>query len=189
MCSTLYVSTTKYPIYRLSALLYVAIIQTTICCALLCLAILCTTDYPLYYACRYNYRPSAFPTIGSALSGDILQPASPSLCSTLSSETIYNRPSALLSLSIVLPSALYGDILQPTICYALLCLTIRFTTNSPPYYAYGYNYQLSALPTIRSALSGDKQQPTIYCALLRLASLQLTIRSDLPVDITTDYPL
>jgi hypothetical protein len=46
----LYLST-DYPLYLLSALLCLAILQPTIIiCAPLCLAILCTTDFPLYYA-------------------------------------------------------------------------------------------------------------------------------------------
>jgi hypothetical protein len=52
MRSTLSVdSATDYPIYRISALICMAILQTTISCPLLCLAILQptnqSTDYPL----------------------------------------------------------------------------------------------------------------------------------------------
>jgi hypothetical protein len=46
----LYLST-DYPLYLLSALLFLAILQPTIVmCAPLCLTMLCTTDYPLYSA-------------------------------------------------------------------------------------------------------------------------------------------
>jgi hypothetical protein len=75
MCYALSVdSTADYPIYRLSALICMAILQMTICRALLCLAILetdylrcstmpgvTTTDYPLCSTCRYYNRLSALP--------------------------------------------------------------------------------------------------------------------------------
>jgi hypothetical protein len=59
-------------------------------------------------------------------------------------------------------------------------LTIRL------YYACRYYNRLPALPTIRYALF-DILKPAICLALLYLSILQPTIRSALPVDITTEY--
>jgi hypothetical protein len=120
-------------LYRLSTLFSLALLPPTILCALLCLAILqptllctlpddITTNYtPLYPACRYHTWLSTLPTIRYIISD--FTPTDYAVCTTLSGDTptdhplfacrYYNRPSALLYLSIVqltIRSALSSDI-------------------------------------------------------------------------------
>jgi hypothetical protein len=132
-----------------------------------------TTDYPLFYVWRYTTT-------------DYL------LCSTLAGDSTYTRLSTLLYLSILLPtihSALSGDILHPTILCALLCLLILQPTIQSTDYALWSVWKIVQTTIYCAALCLTRLQPTICGTLLYLASLQLTTRSALPVDITSDYPL
>jgi hypothetical protein len=147
LCSTLSRDTiTDYLINQLSALICMAILQTTLCCTQPCLAILCTpdylqcsmsgvttTDYPLCSTCLYYNRLSALPIIHSTLSSYVLQPNIPCslLCLLILQKTIqstdcryYNRLPALLCLAI----------LQPTFRSApLYLLILQATTQSTDY--------------------------------------------------------
>jgi hypothetical protein len=103
------------------------ILQSTFWCALLCLAILWTTDCPHCSPWRYYYRISALPTFGSALSGNILHLTI--LCALLCL-LILHGPSNLPTIR----SNLYGDTTND--CHPLF--------STCPYYK-----RLSALPIIR----------------------------------------
>jgi hypothetical protein len=159
------------------ALLCKAILQPTILCALVCVPILHSTirytDYPLYNplsyvlysACRYCTRLSAIPTIRSALPVD-----------NAIGYSLY-RQSALLC------SALYHDSTTDYPLYrqsALLCITtvqptIRSTDNPLCSVSRHFNL-LSASPTIHSALYHDISTDYPLCSALYGYS-------------TTDYPL
>jgi hypothetical protein len=165
------------------------------CCALLSLAILCTTDYPLCCTCRYYCRPSTLPIFRSALSGDVLHPAI--LCALLIVWRFYLQPtiSALLYLAIFQPairrSTLPVDIptdyplcrLSALLSLALLPLTIQ-STDYPLCCLWRYSNRLCCV------LNSIQQYYNRLSSLLCLSILQPTLRrSTLPVDITTDYPI
>jgi hypothetical protein len=137
-------TSTDILIYRLSALICMAILQTTLYCTQPRIAILCTTDYlqcstmpdvttidyPLCSSCLYYNRLSALPTIRSALSGDVLQPTIQ--CALLSFDSTSDYP--IYRLSILQPtirSALSSD--TATDCPLCSTLAVDSTSDYPIY--------------------------------------------------------